>query len=414
MTVITMPQLGETVIEGTLLRWMKQPGESVVLDEAVCEIETEKVTAELPSPYAGTMGPQLVEEGETVEVGSPLCEIADASTPSKAPPNKPSEDSPAKSPAVEEPVVAEPAHAGVSNRRLEERGRFYSPVVLRLAEEHNLDLAALSGTGIEGRVTRRDVETYLETRTPEPPAAPTSQPTLAGAAAATVEREEDFETVRLTPTRKAISANLLRSTRESPQAWTMIEVDMTRVLERREEQRAAAERDEGIHLTLLPYFTQAICGALREHPELNARWDGNELQRFRSVNCGIAVAAPHGLVVPVIRDAQELSVIGLARKITDVANRARDRRLTVEDVQGGTFTVNNTGAFGSIASKPIVNYPEVAIITLERVVQRPVVTGGDAIAIRAMANVCLSFDHRALDGLEAGRFLTTLKERVET
>ena len=193
----------------------------------------------------------------------------------------------------------------------------------------------------------------------------------------------------------------------------MVEVDVTALQQRRDADRPQAERDDGLHLTLLPYFVRAVCQALRLHPALNARWEGDELRRYHAIHCGVAVAAEHGLVVPVIHDAQDLSVVGLAKRIEDLAQRARDRRLALADVEGGTFTVNNTGTFGSIVSKPIVNHPEVAIVTLERAVRRPVVVGDDAITIRSIAGVCLSFDHRALDGLEAGRFLATLRGFLE-
>jgi 2-oxoisovalerate dehydrogenase E2 component (dihydrolipoyl transacylase) len=216
---------------------------------------------------------------------------------------------------------------------------------------------------------------------------------------------------RLSPTRRTIAARLVKSNLEAPQAWTMVEADVTGLVRRREAERERFER-AGVHLTLFHYFVEAVCKALRDVPALNARWEGDDLVRYDRINLGIAVAAESGLVVPVLKDAGSLSLEGIARAVNDLADRARARRLKVEDIEGGTFTVNNTGAFGSIASKPIVNHPEVGIVTFERAVQRPVVRD-EAIAIRWMANCCLSFDHRALDGLEAGRFLETLKAALE-
>jgi 2-oxoisovalerate dehydrogenase E2 component (dihydrolipoyl transacylase) len=214
-------------------------------------------------------------------------------------------------------------------------------------------------------------------------------------------------------TRRTIAANLKRSNIEAPQAWTMVEADVTPLVGLRNREKDRFQRQEGIDLTLLPYFTAAVCEALREYPMLNARWEGDELRRYRDLNLAIAVATETGLVTPVVHNAGDLSVTGLAKKIADLAQRAHSRKLRIEDIEGGTFTVNNTGSFGSIASKPIVNYPQVAIVTMERVVKRPVVMDNDAIAVRSMVNLCLSFDHRAMDGFEAGGFLASLKKHLE-
>jgi 2-oxoisovalerate dehydrogenase E2 component (dihydrolipoyl transacylase) len=217
----------------------------------------------------------------------------------------------------------------------------------------------------------------------------------------------------MSATRRTIAENLTRSNLEAPQAWTMVEADVTKLVALRAREKERFQREEGIDLTLLPYFTAAVCETLREFPMLNARWEGGELRRYHSLDIGIAVASESGLVVPVIHGAGDLNVSGLAKRIADAAQRAHSRKLRIEDIEGGTFTVNNTGAFGSITSKPIVNYPQVAIVTMERVVKRPVVMTDDAIAVRSIMNVCLSFDHRAMDGLEAGGFLAALKRRLE-
>ena len=425
MAIVKLPQLGESVTEGTITQWFKQEGDPVAFDEPLCEIETEKVTAELPSMFEGTMGKILVPQGETVEVDTPLCEIVEVGARSVAsdavdPAPKPGgwsggpmairEDEGA-SPEPEPVAAAAPASRRTVDpvqRSPEPRSRFYSPVVMRLATEHNINLDSLSGSGIGGRVTRKDVEAAISSgaapaRRERPEARPRPAPSLDGA----------YTVVPLTGTRKTIAERLTRSNLEAPQAWTMVEIDATALEAARARERARFEAAGG-KLTLLPFFTLAVCETLAEHPALNARWEDGELRRYSALNIGIAVAAETGLVVPVIHNAGELSAIGLANRINELAERAHTRSLRIEDIEGGTFTVNNTGSFGSISSKPIVNYPQVAIVTMERVVKRPVVVDGDAIAIRPMFNACLSFDHRAMDGLEAGQFLADLKQRVET
>jgi len=434
MATVTMPQLGESVTEGTILKWLKQPGDPVALDDSLCEIETEKVTAELPSPFEGTMGAHLVPEGDAIEVGEPLCEIVESSAATGT--VSPRAPQPAAQPAStaaggwsggpmaippDEVVAAatngaapipaaapkpQPAMATVA-RKPDSRERFYSPAVMRLAAEHSVDLAAIAGRGVGGRVTRKDVEAVIAGAPASRPAPAASWPAVPAPSGA------PYTVVALSPTRRTIAENLRRSNLEAPQAWTMVEADVTGLVRRRESEKENFARQEGVDLTLLPYFTAAVCETLRQYPILNARWDGDELRMYRAQNVGIAIATESGLVVPVIHDAGDLSVAGLAKQIADLVQRAHNRKLRIEDIEGGTFTVNNTGVFGSIVSKPIVNYPQVAIVTMERVVKRPVVVEGDAIAVRSMLNVCLSFDHRAMDGLEAGNFLAALRLRLQ-
>ncbi|MBN9493225.1 2-oxo acid dehydrogenase subunit E2 [bacterium] len=411
MVTVTMPQLGESITEGTVLHWLKQPGDAVALDDALCEIETEKVTAELPSPYAGTMGQQFVAEGEVAQVGEPLCDLAEtgASQPSAsrpqpvtAAPANVSTGRPASPPSA--PDVAQ----GPGDRNPEPRGRFYSPAVLRLAREHAIDLERITGTGIGGRVRRKDVEQAITMpsllRQPESEAPPATAPSEGG---------RPFRVATFSPTRRTIAANMQRSMSEAPQAWTMVEADVTALMAQRSHDRTAFEQRHGGSLTLLPYFVHATCRALREFPSLNGRWTGDELRIYDDLDIGVAVATETGLVVPVVRQADRLSVEGLALAISDVAERARSRRLQLSDIEGGTFTVNNTGAFGSIASKPIVNVPQVAIVTMERAVRRPVALDDSSIGVRWIMNVCLSFDHRAMDGSEAGGFLAALRGFLE-
>lgn len=409
MATITMPQLGESVTEGTVLQWLKQPGDTVALDEPLCEIETEKVTAELPSPFEGTLGEIFVPEGETIEVDAPLCTVVEAA--GAAP-----EPAPA---AVAEPVPAEAD--GRAPAADQSRAGVYSPVVQRLAAKHDIDLAAIAGSGRGGRVTRKDVQALIDEREREaaaaegipPAAAPLPLPdgeVVPPPEVATVAASDAYDIVPLSATRRKIGENMLRSTTEAPQAWMMVEADVSGLVDLRARER---ERFAGVDLTYLPYFASTVAHTLTDFPELNARWHGDELRRYRRVNLGIAIATERGLVVPVVPNARDLSVAGLARRIDDLVARAHAGKLRIEDMEAGTFTVNNTGAFGSIASKPIVNHPQIGIVTMERVVRRPVVVEGDAIAIRSVMNLALSFDHRALDGAEAGGFLAALKERLE-
>lgn len=412
MATVTMPQLGESVTEGTVLQWLKQPGDTVALDEPLCEIETEKVAAELPSPFEGTLGEILVPEGETVEVDAPLCTIEEVAA---AVPPEP----------VAAPVSAEePAANGTdapSPAADHSRAGVYSPVVQRLAAKHGIDLAAIAGSGRGGRVTRKDVQALIDEREREaaaadgipPAAAPLPLPegeVVPTPELATVAASDAYDVVPLSATRRKIGENMARSTAEAPQAWMMVEADVSGLVDLRSRER---ERFVGVDLTYLPYFASTVAHTLTDFPELNARWHGDELHRYRRVNLGIAIATERGLVVPVVPNAHDLSVAGLARRIDDLVARAHAGKLRIEDMEAGTFTVNNTGAFGSIASNPIVNHPQIGIVTMERVVRRPVVVEGDAIAIRSMMNIALSFDHRALDGAEAGAFLAALKERLE-
>ncbi len=436
MADVTMPQLGESVTEGTVLKWLKAPGERVELDDALCEIETEKVTAELPSPYEGTMGVISVEEGATVPVGTLLCQVEEhaladgakveprrgtngqeasgwSGGPMAIPADERSAQPVAASSATTPPAAfvtapqdGEPTEAA-RRMRPDNRQRFYSPAVLRLAGEHNVDLAAIQGSGVDGRVTRKDVDAYLAAGPTKPAVSPGAQEERTAASGA------GFDVVALSATRRTIAEHLKRSNLEAPQAWTMIEADVTALVRRREAEKAPFLAREGIELTLLPSFAVAVCETLGEFPALNARWEGDELRRYHGIRLGVAVAAEQGLVVPVVPQAGDLNLAGMARAIHEIVQRARTRKLRLEDIEGGTFTVNNTGAFGSVASKPIVNWPEVGIVTMERAVKRAIVVEGDAIAVRWMMNVCLSFDHRALDGLEAGGFLGALKRRLE-
>jgi pyruvate/2-oxoglutarate dehydrogenase complex dihydrolipoamide acyltransferase (E2) component len=407
-----MPQMGVSIAEATIVEWRKQPGEEVEADEPLLEISTDKAESEVPAPVAGRLAEVMVDAGETVAVGTALATIETAA---KAPAQ-----------AEEQPGQAEqqPARAEEQPARAEEQPPAgqrdggappVTPVVRRMAEEHDLDLSQVEGSGRGGRVTKQDVLAYMRTReeaepTPEPqPAlhmespyreepAPTPAPEPTGADAG---RGRELSVMR-----KRIAEHMVRSVRTAAHCTTIVEADMSRI-------EAARGRR-----SYLPYVARATIDALREHPVLNATFDGELLTVHEAVHLGIAVSlGEEGLIVPVIRDAHELSHEGLAARIADLAERARNKRLSPDDVSGGTFTITNPGAFGALLATPIINQPQVAILDLEAVVKRPVVVtdaeGRDSIAVRPMAYLCMSWDHRVLDGALAAQYLSTLKRRIE-
>jgi 2-oxoisovalerate dehydrogenase E2 component (dihydrolipoyl transacylase) len=427
MPTFVMPQLGESDVEGTVIRWLKQPGELVRADEPLVEVETEKVNVEIPSPFAGTLTEILVPEGQTVPVGTPLAVIGEAvpaATPA-APAQSAGEAVTAAAPTSggdgRQPVSAAPPVRG--------EGR-YSPAVLRLAQEHGLDLRAIPGTGLGGRVTRKDVLRFLEQRAAQPAPTPTVTPTPAAPApspppavtptagpqpaapTAVPPAAEDEEVITPSPTRLTIARNMLRAAQTIPAAWMAVEVDVTRLVRLRGAIREEFRRREGVDLTYLPFVIQATAQALKEHPLLNSQWRDDHIVLKKRINIGVAVATDEGLIVPVIHDADRLSIAGLAHALADLAQRARARRLRLEDVQGGTFTIDNTGVFGSIISRPIINPPQCAILTTEAIVPRPVVVE-DAIAIRSLMNLGIAFDHRIVDGSHVGPFMQRIKQSLE-
>ena len=419
---IKMPQLGESVTEGTVDRWLKKEGDYVARDEPIVEVVTDKVNAEIPSPYEGKLVRISVQEGTTIPIGVEIAviELAEADADTAVP-----AAAPAAPAAPAQPVaVAEPVSPNAAGARAPAGPRpRLSPVVRRLAEEHGIDPTQVAGSGEGGRVTRDDVLAFLERRAaapqPEPavaaaaaaapaPPAPAAPPTQPAPAAA-----EGDTLVRLSVVRRSIAEHMTRSLATSPHAWTLQEVDVTELVRYREAEKEGFRRRNGVPLTYLPFVTQVVCDALREFPYLNSTWTGEGILLRRSIHMGIAVAIPDGLIVPVVRDADRLGFADLTRAINDVAERARSKQLKPDDVAGGTFTLNNTGATGSIASQPIINQPQAAILTTESIVRRPVVIG-DGIAIRHMMNMCLSFDHRIIDGMMAGGFLIFIKQRLES
>lgn len=426
-TSIRMPQLGESVAEGTIGKWLKQPGDRVERDEPIVEVITDKVNAEIPSPVAGVIERIVVAEGTTVKVGQEIAVIGagEAGQPSAAPAEA-AGSAQAGAPIAEATRAGAPSPTPTPPPSVDGGRRFYTPVVMRMAAEHGIDLEQVPGTGAGGRVTRKDLERYLEARraapaaVAEPPAAgapPAEAPARAAEAPAAAAARElapppDEEWLPVTPMRRAIAEHMVRSVQTAPHAWALIEVDASSLVRLRDSLLDEWKRREGFELTYLPFFIKAVVEAVKEHPQLNAVWAEDRIVLKKRVNVGVAVSVEQGLIVPVIRDADTLSIAGLARTLRDVVQRARAGKLTLEDVQGGTITVNNPGTFGSVMSQPIINQPQAAIITMEAIVKRPVVID-DMIAIRSMMNVCCSFDHRVTDGAQVLRFMQAVKRRVE-
>ncbi|TMC14510.1 MAG: 2-oxo acid dehydrogenase subunit E2 [Chloroflexi bacterium] len=418
---IKMPQLGESVTEGTVDRWLKKEGDFVKKDEPLVEVVTDKVNAEIPSPFEGKLIKISVSEGTTIAIGTEIAQIEVEGAGTAAP------ASTAEAPASGAADKAAPAAPSAPPMPADgaARGRF-SPAVRRLADQHGIDPGVISGSGEGGRVTRDDVLAYVEqlksgraappaqpaapaVEAPAPPAAaPTPDPIPAPAA--TGDREE---VVRINAVRRSIAERMVKSVQTSPHVWTMVEVDMTGLVQYREAEKEAFRGRHGVNLTYLPFVAQVLCEALREFPFLNSSWTDEGIILKKYVNLGVAVAVPpDGLIVPVVKDADRMGFTDLVRAITDLTGRARSKHLKPEDVQGGTFTLNNTGATGSMASMPIINQPQAAILTTESILRRPVVIG-EGVAIRHMMNMCMSFDHRILDGQMAGQFTNWIKKRLQ-
>ena len=412
---IKMPQLGESVTEGTVDHWLKNEGDFVKRDEPLVEVVTDKVNAEIPSPFEGKLVKITAAAGEVVRVGAVIGQIevegagspapaagrgaAEAPTTATAPATaaaaSPSPPARAAAPAPS------PAPAPAGDAKL-------SPAVRKLAAEHRIDPTSIRGTGLGGRVTREDVLAAVgdDGKPPAPAAAP---------APARVPVQVDGareELVKLSVMRKAIAEHMVRSLATSPHAWTLQEVDVTNLVRYREAEKDGFRARHGVALTYLPFVAQVLFGALKQYPWLNSSWTDEGVLLKRYINLGVAVSIPDGLIVPVLKDADHLGFTELVSKFNDLIERARNKQLKPEDVQAGTFTLNNTGATGSVASQPIINQPQAAILTTESIVKRPVVIG-DGIAVRSMMNMCLSFDHRVIDGMMAGQFLTHIKQGLE-
>jgi 2-oxoglutarate dehydrogenase E2 component (dihydrolipoamide succinyltransferase) len=408
MIDVVMPQMGESIVEGTLTKWLKKPGERVERDEALFEISTDKVDTEIPAPVAGTLAEVLVEEGVTVAINTVVARLdetggavvvaaapvlavaAPEPAPVQAPPAAPAEAAPAPS-AAEEPA-----------------GRL-SPLVRRMAREHNIDLKLVKGTGEGGRITKQDVEAYLAQRAlvtaplPAAAAAPPAPGPAVGRA-----RIEPMSVMR-----QKIAEHMVMSKRVSPHVTTVHKVDMTKVARLRERHKDEVKQRYGLSLTYLPFIARAAAAALRAFPIVNASIDGTNIVYHEDVNIGIAVALEGGLIVPVVRQADEKTVIGLQRAIADLASRARSKQLKPDEVQGGTFSITNFGSYGSLFGTPVINQPQVAILGVGTVEKTPVVVEDDAIAIRSICLLGLTFDHRLLDGALADQFMGKLRSVLE-
>jgi len=383
-----MPQLGESVTEGTVDRWLKQEGEMVRRDEPIVEVVTDKVNAEVPSPVEGRLVRIQVATGQTVPIGTALAELeVEGATTETEAATAAVETRPAPEPARRpEPVAAQ--------------GVRVSPGLRKLLEENDLDITDVAGTGPGGRVTREDVVAHIGKR--EPAAAPP----------ASVSPARGDELVRISAVRRQIADHMVRSLSTSPHAWSLREVDTSRLSAYRESEKDAFRERHGFALSFVPFFVQIVADALMRNPYLNSTWTEDGIVLHHYVHMGIAVALPDSLIVPVIRDADLMGFMDLARAIDDIANRARKKALRPEDVRGGTFTLNNTGALGSHAGQSIINQPQAAILSTEAIRKRPVVVD-DAVVIRPIMNVTMSFDHRIVDGLAASRFINDVHQGIE-
>jgi 2-oxoglutarate dehydrogenase E2 component (dihydrolipoamide succinyltransferase) len=426
VTSIQMPQLGETIVEGTILKWLKQEGEPVERDEPLFEISTDKVDTEVPSPVAGTLTKIVVAEGQTVPVGTELAVIDAGDGAAEAPAGAATEPVSAPAPAEAEPPPAPagapvPAATGAA-ASVPDRGprsQILSPLVRKLAAEHGLDLGQVAGTGTGGRITKKDVEAAIAAAGGgRPTAAQVAPPAAAPAPAlrsvpAPAAPGAGEEVVPMTHIRKAIAGHMAGSIQTTARAWTMVEVNMEQVVRVRERAKAAFREREGINLTYTPFVTRATTEALLAFPMVNAELRGDDLILRRFVNMGIAVSYDEGLIVPVVKGADTMNLVGIARTIDDLANRARAKKLQPDEVQGATFSITNPGPFGSILSLPIINTPNTAILAFDAIEKRPVVID-DAIAIRHMVYLSMSWDHRVIDGALASQFLARVKQNLET
>jgi len=439
-TIVTMPALGESVTEGTVTRWLKNVGDTVNVDEALLEVSTDKVDTEIPSPVSGTVLAIDVPVDSTVPVGARLALIGSTSgasaAPATPPPAAPVVSAPVATPApsapvaapvvsapvVSAPVVSAPVSSPVPPRpaAASNTDAYVTPIVRKLAAEQGVDLARVSGTGVGGRIRKEDVlaaarpavststsasNNNSATSSASSPAAPVAVSPLRGT------------TVTMSRLRKVIAARMVESLQVSAQLTTVVEVDVTAIARLRDRAKASFEAREGVKLSFLPFFAVAVCEALKQHPVLNASVEGDQITYHGAEHLGIAVDTERGLLVPVIKDAGDLNIGGVARKIADVAARTRDNKISPDELGGGTFTLTNTGSRGALFDTPIINQPQVAILGLGAVVKRPMVMkgtdGGETIAVRSMVYLALSYDHRIVDGADAARFLVTLKDRLE-
>ena len=430
---IQLPQVGESVTEGIIGKWLKEVGSKVEKFDPLVEVVTDKVAMELPSPVTGILREIIAFEGETVPMGAVIADIETNEQNSKkaASIKHSSVPNPNKlgttgvllkdtAPVGPTGSSGQPNTGGPNAEEFREKSQIkpparFSPAVLRLAQEHDIDLSLITATGRNNRITRKDVQSFIDSDSMSPSQENSAVELIPEATRSTSISPSELngdQRVKLTPIRKMIASNMVKSANLIPQAWSLVEVDVSGMVSRRRAIKEEFKQREGINITYLPFVIKAVAESLKENPLLNSSWGEDSIIMKSRINIGIAIATNAGLVVPVIHDADTLSIAGLARSVEDISTRSRKGNLTVDDVGGGTFTVNNTGVLGSVASQPLVNYPQAAIITTEAIVKRPMIVA-DAIAIRSMMNICLSFDHRIMDGQEVGEFTTAVKRRLE-
>ena len=411
MASVKMPQLGESITEGTISKWLKKPGDQVKKYEGLVEIITDKVNAEVPAPLAGILREIKVKEGATVTVGTEIAVIEESVAATAAPGPPPSKEIGELQAAFNPPEAVEPMAS--AEQSSEARTRL-SPAVRALIEEHRIsdaELSRITGSGIAGRISKKDIEDFVAKRAQ--PATANGEQRQPSIAAAATPAPTPGTTIPLTPMRRAIATNMTKSKQTIPHAWTVAEVDMTNVVRFRQKAKDGFKLREGIDLTFVPIMVKAVVEGLKAVPILNASWGEQGVVLHKDINIGVAVSVDDGLIVPVVHQADRMSISGLAKAIDDLAKRARAGKLGIPDVQGGTFTVNNPGTFGTILSYSIIAPPQAGILAMDAIVKRPVVVEGDAIAIRSMMNLCLSFDHRVLDGVSAARFLQGVRRWLE-
>ncbi|PLT34774.1 dihydrolipoamide acetyltransferase family protein [Bacillus sp. V5-8f] len=412
-----MPQLGESVTEGTISKWLVKAGDHVNKYDPIAEVMTDKVNAEVPSSFSGVIKELMAKEDQTLAVGEIICSIeVDATN---------MVETGSKETLHAEENIASPVLSAAGEGRNKAR---YSPAVLKISQEHGIDLNQVTGTGREGRITRKDLLKLIESGSIPRARAANQEPIIEGKGKIPVSSDVlpasptqvvsglpvaagDVE-IPVTGVRKTIAANMLRSKHEIPHAWTMVEVDATSLVTYRDSLKNEFKQKEGFNLTYFAFFVKAAAQALKEFPQINSMWAGDKIIQRKDINISIAVATEEALFVPVIKNADEKSIKGIAREIHELADKVRGGKLKPDEMQGGTFTVNNTGSFGSVQSMGIINYPQAAILQVESIVKRPVIIN-DMIAVRDMVNLCMSLDHRVLDGLVCGRFLARVKEIIE-
>jgi len=414
---VVMPQMGESIFEGTITKWLKKPGDKVQRDEPLFEISTDKVDAEIPAPASGILQEIKVAEGNTVQVNTVVGVIGDGSGASASAPAQAAV--PASTPAAPVPVPVRteapappPAPAARVLENEEDSDVRSSPLVRKLAREHNVDLARVSGTGTGGRVTKQDVLDFVEHRTSVPVAAPASRQASAPAPAVI-----PGDLVPMSQMRKIIAQRMIESRRTSAHVHCMFEVDMTRIVNLRNKLKNGFEQRYGTRLTFMPFFVRAAIIALQQYPIVNSSLEGDSVRYHKHVNAGIAVALDWGLIVPVLKNADELNFLGLQRGITDLGERARSKKLMPADVEGTTFTITNPGQFGAVFGLPIINQPNVAIMGVGGITKQPMVItdtdGADSIAIRSVVHLTLGYDHRIIDGTMADQFMVVVKKALE-